>query len=252
MNNNLVSIIMPAYNAEEFIIDSIQSILSQTYKNFELIVIDDCSSDKTVSLVRNYIEQDKRVIFVQHKINQGVAEARNTGLNLAKGDFVAFLDSDDKWVIDKLEKQLAVLLERNDVDVVYSSYYRFNDKEIKNIVEVPHLLNKKELLKGNCIGNLTGIYNFKKFRNIRQKNIGHEDYLFWLEIFNSSDNVKGIGIQEPLAYYRVAKDGQSISGNKLKAAGWTWRIYREHLQLSLISSLFYFSYYMIKAILKRV
>ena len=243
---------MPAYNAEKFISDAIKSVLSQTYKNFELIIIDDCSLDQTVKVVQNYIAQDKRVNLVKKEKNQGVAETRNTGLNHAKGDFVAFLDSDDKWAEDKLEKQLAVLKERNDVDVVYGSYYRFNNDGIKNIVKVPNLLDKKELLKGNPIGNLTAIYNFKKYSQIRQKNIGHEDYLFWLEIFNSSPDVKGIGIQEPIAYYRVAEDGKNLSGNKLKAASWTWTIYRKHLKLNLISSLFYFSYYMIKAILKRV
>ena len=252
MSEKLFSIIMPAYNAEKLIAASIESVIAQTYPNFELIVIDDCSADHTVEIVQNYIARDKRVNLLKKEKNQGVAEARNTGLNHAKGDFVAFLDSDDKWAEDKLEKQLAVLKERNDVDVVYSSYYRFNSSGIGKAVRVPHFLNKKKLLKGNPIGNLTAIYNFQNFPTIRQKKIGHEDYLFWLEIFNSSKNVKGFGIQEPLAYYRVAEDGHSISGNKLKAAGWTWRIYREHLQLSLISSLFYFSYYMIKAILKRV
>ncbi|WP_425880017.1 glycosyltransferase family 2 protein [Acinetobacter sp. TWP2-2-3] len=248
----LVSIIMPAYNAEKLISDSINSVLSQTYKNFELIVIDDCSQDQTSQVVENFILKDKRVKLIKNIKNKGVAETRNTGLDQAKGDYVAFLDSDDKWDNNKLEKQLAVLKERNDVDVVYGSYYRFNNDGIKNIVKVPNLLDKKELLKGNPIGNLTAIYNFKKYSQIRQKNIGHEDYLFWLEIFNSSPDVKGIGIQEPIAYYRVAEDAKNLSGNKLKAASWTWTIYRKHLKLNLISSLFYFSYYMIKAILKRV
>ncbi len=252
MSEKLFSIIMPAYNAEKLIAASIESVIAQTYPNFELIVIDDCSADHTVEIVQNYIARDKRVNLLKKEKNQGVAEARNTGLNHAKGDFVAFLDSDDKWAEDKLEKQLAVLKERNDVDVVYGSYYRFNSEGVKNVVKVPNVLDKKELLKGNPIGNLTAIYNFKKYPEIRQKKIGHEDYLFWLEIFNSNPNVKGIGIQDPIAYYRVAEDGQSISGNKFKAAGWTWRIYREYLQLNIISSLYYFSYYMIKALLKRV
>lgn len=250
--NYLVSIIMPAYNAGNTIYESIQSVLAQTYKHFELIVVNDCSSDNTKGIVENFIRSDSRIKFIDKVVNEGVASARNTGLNYAKGDFVAFLDSDDKWVEDKLEKQLAVLKERNDVDVVYGSYYRFNSDGVKNVVKVPKLLDKKELLKGNPIGNLTAIYNFKKYPEIRQKKIGHEDYLFWLEIFNSSPDVKGIGIQDPIAYYRVAEDGQSISGNKFKAAGWTWRIYRKYLQLNLISSLYYFSYYMIKALLKRV
>lgn len=248
----LVSIIMPAYNAENTISESIQSVLDQTYQHFELIVINDCSLDNTKEIVENFIKLDDRVRFIDNKVNQGVASARNTGLDHALGDFVAFLDSDDKWVENKLEKQLDIFARHTDIDIVYSSYYRFNSSSIGKAVRVSRFLNKKKLLKGNPIGNLTAIYNFQNFPTIRQKKIGHEDYLFWLEIFNSSKNIKGFGIQEPLAYYRVAEDGHSISGNKLKAAGWTWRIYREHLQLSLISSLFYFSYYIIKAILKRV
>ncbi|MBF4520270.1 glycosyltransferase family 2 protein [Acinetobacter towneri] len=248
----LVSVIMPAYNAEELISESIESVLSQTYTNFELIVIDDCSKDQTVKVVERFTLKDSRVKLVKNIKNKGVAETRNAGLDQAKGSIVAFLDSDDKWEENKLEKQLAIFDKNPDIDMVYSAYYRFNNVGIKNIVKAPFFLNKNKLLKGNPIGNLTAIYNFKKHTNIRQKKIGHEDYLFWLEIFSSSDKVKGIGIQEPLAYYRVAEDGQSISGNKFKAAGWTWRIYREYLQLNIISSLYYFSYYMIKALLKRV
>lgn len=252
MNSCLVSVIMPAYNVEKLISDSIESVLSQTYTNFELIVIDDCSKDQTVKVVESLILKDHRIKLVKNIKNKGVAETRNVGLDQAKGNVVAFLDSDDRWVENKLEKQLAIFDKNPDIDIVYSAYYRFNNAGIKNIVKVPHYLYKNKLLKGNPIGNLTAIYNFKKHANIRQKKIGHEDYLFWLEIFNSSDKVKGLGIQEPLAYYRVAEDNQSVSGNKFKAAGWTWNIYRKHLQLNLISSLYYFSYYMIKAILKRV
>lgn len=248
----LVSIIMPAYKAEKTISDSIESVLAQTYQNFELIVIDDCSPDNTRDIVNQFATSDNRVKLISKLNNEGVSAARNTGLDHAVGDYVAFLDSDDKWKEDKLERQLDIFNKNMDIDVVYSSYYRFNNDGIINLVKVPRKLDKKSLLKGNCIGNLTSIYNFKKYPNIRQKKIGHEDYLFWLEMFNSSKDVKGFGIEEPLAYYRVAEDGQSISGNKLKAAGWTWKIYREYLQLNLISSLFYFSYYMIKAILKRV
>lgn len=248
----LVSIIMPAYKAEKTISDSIESVLAQTYQNFELIVIDDCSPDNTRDIVNQFATSDNRVKLISKLNNEGVSAARNTGLDHAVGDYVAFLDSDDKWKEDKLERQLDIFNKNMDIDVIYSSYYRFNNDGIINLVKVPRKLDRNSLLKGNCIGNLTSIYNFKKYPNIRQKKIGHEDYLFWLEMFNSSKDVKGFGIEEPLAYYRVAEDGQSISGNKLKAAGWTWKIYREYLQLNLISSLFYFSYYMIKAILKRV
>lgn len=250
--SSLISIIMPAYNSENTISESIQSVLNQTYKNFELIVVNDCSSDNTKKIVKNFIQLDNRIKFIDKTVNEGVASARNTGLDHALGDFIAFLDSDDKWKENKLEKQLGIFNKYAGIDVIYSSYYRFNSSGISKVVGVPNFLNKKKLLKGNPIGNLTAIYNFKKFPAIRQKKIGHEDYLFWLELFSSSNNVKGFGIQEPLAYYRVAEDGQSVSGNKFKAAGWTWSIYRKHLQLNLISSLYYFSYYIINAILKRV
>lgn len=248
----LVSIIMPAYNAEKLISDSINSVLSQTYKNFELIVIDDCSQDQTSQVVENFILKDKRVKLIKNIKNKGVAETRNTGLDQAKGDYVAFLDSDDKWDNNKLEKQLNILKERNDVDIVYGSYYRFNNKGILNLVQVPSYIKKNNLLKGNCIGNLTGIYNFKKFPNIRQKKVGHEDYLFWLEIFNSNDDVKGVGIQEPIAFYRISENGKNLSGNKFKAINWTWAIYRKHLKLNFFRSLFYFSIYISKALIKRV
>lgn len=247
-----VTIIMPAYNASNTIYESIQSVLGQTYQYFELIVVNDCSSDNTKEIVEELIESDDRIKFIDKIVNEGVASARNTGLDHAQGEFVAFLDSDDKWQETKLEKQINIIKQHPEIDVVYTSYYRFNNSGIGKIVEVPEFINNKKLLKGNPIGNLTALYNFKKFSKIRQKKIGHEDYLFWLELFNSANDVKGVGIQEPLAYYRVAENGASLSGNKLRSALWTWNIYRHHLKLNVISSIFYFAFYVFKAVFKRV
>lgn len=248
----LVSIITPSFNSANYIVATIQSVLAQTYQNWEMIIVDDCSIDNSCDVIEKYMEEDSRIKLLRLSENSGVAAARNTGLDYARGDFVAFLDSDDKWFKTKLEKQINIFNQYPEIDIIYTAYHRFNNHGIIKLINVPESINYKQLLKGNPIGNLTAIYNFKKYPDVRQKKIGHEDYLFWLEIFRSSKEIKGFGIQEPLAYYRVAEDGQSISGNKLKAAGWTWEIYRKHLQLSLIGSLFYFSYYMIKAILKRV
>ena len=250
--SNLISIIMPAYNSENTISESIQSVLNQTYKNFELIVINDSSLDNTKKIIETFIHLDNRIKFIDKIVNEGVASARNIGLDHASGDFVAFLDSDDKWKENKLEKQLYIFTKHTDIDVIYSAYYRFNSSGISKVVKVSNFLNKKKLLKGNPIGNLTAIYNFQKFPTIRQKKIGHEDYLFWLEIFESSKDVKGFGIQEPLAYYRVAENSASLSGNKLKSAKWTWNIYRHHLKLNFIYSIFYFAFYVLKAVFKRV
>lgn len=249
--NYFFSIVMPAYNAASTIEDSIKSVVSQTYGNFELIVIDDFSVDETVQIVERLMLSDQRIKLIKKNKNEGVADARNTGLDYAQGNFIAFLDSDDKWTPNKLDLQVKALIE-TDADVIYSSYYRFNNDGIKNIVKVPEFLDKERLLRGNPIGNLTAIYNFDKYPLIRQKKIGHEDFLFWLEIFYSNSDVKGYGIQEPLAFYRVAENGKSLSGNKFKAARWSWDIYRNHLKFNIIKSLFYFIFYVFRAFIKRV
>lgn len=247
----LVSIIMPAFNSSKTIKDSINSVVSQNYKEWELLVINDCSNDNTVEIVRDYINIDNRIKLIDKKNNEGVALARNSGLDVAKGDYVAFLDSDDKWLPNKLELQLN-LIERNDIDVVFGSYYRFNDSGILNTVLVPNGIKKyHDLIKGNFIGNLTGLYDFRKFNKIRQKKIGAEDYLFWLEIF-ADPQVKSLGVKEPIAYYRVAEKGKSLSGNKFKSAIWTWNIYYNHLKLGLFKSLYYFGFYIYHALMKRV
>lgn len=246
---DLVSIIMPAFNSSKTIRDSINSVISQTYQNWELLVINDCSSDNTAEIVSEYA--DDRIKLIDKKKNEGVALARNSGLDLAGGDYVAFLDSDDRWLPNKLELQLD-LIRNNDIDVVFGSYYRFNDFGTLNIVSVPSGIKKyDDLIKGNFIGNLTGLYNFSKFNKIRQKKIGAEDFLFWLEIF-ADTQVKGLGVKEPIAYYRVAEKGKSLSGNKFKSAIWTWNIYYNHLKLGLFKSLYCFGFYIYHALMKRV
>lgn len=249
MSDLIVSIIMPAFNSSKTIRDSINSVISQTYQNWELLVINDCSSDNTAEIVSEYA--DGRIKLIDKKKNEGVALARNSGLDLAGGDYVAFLDSDDRWLPNKLELQLD-LIKKNDVDVVFGSYYRFNDSGILNMVIVPEgIKTYHDLIKGNFIGNLTGLYNFKKFNKVRQKKIGAEDFLFWLEIF-ADTQVKGLGVKEPIAYYRVAEKGKSLSGNKFKSAIWTWNIYYNHLKLGLFKSLYCFGFYIYHALMKRV
>ncbi|MFW2161466.1 glycosyltransferase family 2 protein [Acinetobacter beijerinckii] len=252
MSSDLVSIIMPAYNASATISDSIESVLSQSYKQFELIVIDDCSLDNTKEIVERYVALDQRIKLISKDKNEGVAYARNNGIDHATGNYVAFLDSDDMWDTVKLEKQINVFLENKEISVVFSSYYRFNTNGINKLVNAPVFVNYKKLLKGNCIGNLTGIYKLDKATLIRQKKIGHEDYLFWLEVLSNCPNAVGIGLQEPLAFYRVVEDGRNLSGNKVRAAFWTWKIYRRYLKIGLGMSIFYFFCYIINATAKRV
>lgn len=250
--SNLISIIMPAYNASNTISESIQSVLDQTYQDFELIVVNDCSSDNTKEIVIHFLESDDRIKFIDKKINEGVAYARNAGLDCAEGEFVAFLDSDDVWCKNKLEKQIKLLIENIGVDITYTEYFRFNGKGLKQKVDIPTgYTDYNTLLKGDFIGNSSALYRFRRFSEVRQKKVGAEDYLFWLEIFNNH-NVKGLGIKEPLMYYRVDENQGSLSGNKFKSASWVWNIYFKYLRLGFFSSLYYFSNYVIRALFKRV
>lgn len=248
----LVSVIMPAYNAEKSIAESIESVLDQTYRNFELLVIDDFSKDQTIQIVEQFMLKDNRIKIIKNSNNKGVAETRNVGLNQAKGDYVAFLDSDDLWCEDKLKKQVELLNEYLNVDVTYTEYFRFiDDKNFNQKVSIPKgYTDYRLLLKGDFIANSSALYRFKKFRDIRQKRIGAEDYLFWLEIFDH-ENVKGLGINEPLMYYRVADKKESLSSNKIKSASWVWIIYYKHLNLGCFYSVYYFINYVIRALYKR-
>lgn len=251
MTDFLVSIITPSFNSSDFIQNTINSVLNQTYSHWELIIIDDCSTDNSGEEIKAYIDQDSRIKLIKLEQNFGVANARNVGIENSSGNYIAFLDSDDYWHPEKLEKQLKYF-EQYDVDVVFSEYYRFNSSGIIGKVSISKQeINFNDLLKGNCIGNLTGIYNFKKHFEIRQRKVGAEDYLFWLDIF-SKQNVKGIGIPEPLAYYRVADKTKSLSSNKFRSAKWTWDIYSKRLNLPFSKSIYYFTIYLFKAFRNRI
>ncbi|MDE9453837.1 glycosyltransferase [Xenorhabdus bovienii] len=236
---------MPAYNAQKTIDKSINSIINQTYPNFLLYIIDDNSSDKTYDIIRKY--NDNRIIYIKNNINLGVAESRNKALSLCKSKYITFLDSDDYWHSQKLEKQVNLL--ENGWDVVCSNYNTFDsdDDKIISYRRSPQIITYEMMLKSNFIGNLTGAYNAEKLGKQFQKKIGHEDYLMWLKILNKTKSA--YCIQEPLGYYRISKN--SISSNKFKAILWQWLIYRKELHLSLFSSIYNFSFYIITALYKR-
>lgn len=242
------SIIMPAYNAEKTIAISIGSVIKQTCKSWTLYVIDDASFDKTRDVVEAIANEDPRVIYCKMERNSGVAATRNIGIDKADGEFISFLDSDDIWHEEKLSEQLIYL--NKGCDVVCSDYFIFSEKTINVIGQS----DKKEyftyfdMLRSNNIGNLTGTYNRGKLGAFNQKNIGHEDYVMWLEIMSVASNA--YCIKKPLAFYRFSSS--SLSGNKIKAAMWQWNIYRKTLGLSFLSSLNYWIQYASSAIISRI
>ena len=235
----LVSIIMPLYNCETYVLASIESVSSQTYKNWELIIVDDCSTDNSFSVSEEYIQDEPRIKLYQMNKNSGVATVRNHAIDLAQGDFIAFLDSDDIWLPSKLEKQIT-FMETENILLSYTSYYTMNEKsETMGMYHAEKRVTYYDMLKTSSIGTLTTVYNAKKLGKYYFKDIGHEDYAMKLQILRDI-NYAG-GLDEPLAKYRMTNNG--LSGNKFKTALWQWKIYRESEQLSLLKSLYYFVHY---------
>ncbi|MBQ0440422.1 glycosyltransferase family 2 protein [Providencia rettgeri] len=234
---------MPAYNAELTISNSIESVLNQTFIDFKLYIVNDCSTDDTLKIISKF--DDKRIIILNNEKNEGVAFSRNKAISKAKGKYIAFLDSDDLWLPNKLMAQLDKL--ENGYDIVCSNYIPFRGDFIEKIRMSPEIITKNDMMKSNLIGNLTGVYNCNTIGKVYQKPIGHEDYIMWLEIINKANTA--YCIQEPLAKYRLSSN--SLSGNKLKAMQWQWVIYRNELKMPLLKAIYYFSHYILNALKKR-
>lgn len=236
----LVSIITPLYNSQEYIEETIQSILNQNYSNWELIVVDDCSRDESLAIVGEFANKDSRIKIIKLEENSGAAIARNTGIENAKGRYIAFLDSDDLWVPEKLEKQIE-FMKGKDISFSFTGYIKIDeDGTEKGQVTIPDVVTYKELLKSNVIGCLTAIYDVEKLGKIYMPNIRkRQDHALWLKILKGHTNA--YGLNEPLAKYRI-REG-SISRNKIKAASYQWKLYREVERLSIGKSLYYFINY---------
>ena len=244
----LVSIIMPNYNSASFIEKSIVSALSQTYKNWELILVDDYSSDDSLKIIESLIADDKRIKLIQLTQNSGPAIARSRAIEEAKGRYIAFLDSDDLWHTDKLSKQI-LFMQEHDIALSYTGYYRIEEKggEIIDQIHVPQKVNYNELLKQNIIGCLTAIYDTQKLGKVYMPDIRkRQDFGLWLKILKQVPYA--YGLDEPLAYYRVRTS--SVSSNKILASKYNWKLYREVEKLPLYKAIYYFGWYTYKSILK--
>lgn len=235
----LVSVAMPLYNCENFVLDSVQSVLSQTYVNWELIIIDDKSTDHSYSIVKELADNEPRIQLHQLKSNKGAAEARNYAIELAQGKYIAFLDSDDLWLPEKLEKQIG-LMEKENILLSHSSYCTIDEQgRTTGIFNAKEIVTYDDMLKTSFIGTLTTVYNAKELGKYYFEKIGHEDYVMKLQMLKKVKFAEGI--IEPLAKYRLVSN--SLSRNKLKAASWQWRIYRKVENISMMKSLYYLIHY---------
>lgn len=243
-----VSVIMPAYNAESTLGVSMASVLEQDYRDLELVVIDDSSSDATWSLVEAAAASDSRVVPIQLSRNSGVAAARNAGLDAATGTHIAFLDSDDCWLPGKLTTQLADL-RRTGALISYAAYRRVDERgRVLSVVRPPAQVNHRDMLKSNHIGNLTSLYH-RSIDGTRFRRVGHEDYVFWLEMVRRAGTAQRVPTNEPLAEYLVR--ASSLSADKRAAARWQWSILRNIVGLDPVRSTWYFAHYAANAVLKR-
>jgi len=241
---------MPVYNAAATLEHSMRSVLGQTHGQVELLAVDDGSRDGSWDLMAGIAAQDRRVVPIRQPRNGGVAAARNTGIEAATGTHIAFLDSDDSWHPRKLDVQLAQL-HRTGAGIVYSAYQRVSEQgQPLSMVRPPASVRYTDMLKSNWIGNLTGMYD-RQLGDARFRRIGHEDYAFWLEMVRKAGHAVRADHDhdEPLAYYLV-RDG-SLSSDKIKAARWQWRIYREVAGLGRLAASWYFLNYARNALLKR-
>ena len=250
MNKDKVSIIMPLYNTEKYVEQAIFSVISQTYEVWELIVVDDCSKDSSYSIVESIMKKDDRIrLYQTDKPSGSPTLPRNIAIKHAQGRYIAFLDSDDVWLPNKLEEQLP-LFETTDTKVVFSYYNKMSsDGHIKkNTIKSPKKVNYKTLLKGNVIGNLTGIYDTAKTGKHYFEHLGHEDYVYWLHILR--DGGYAVNTQKVHAYYRLTPN--SISRNKLKVIMWDWHTYRKVEKLNFFYAIYCFINYAIKGVLKSI
>lgn len=244
----LVSVIMPAYNAEKYIEKAIMSVVNQTYTNWELIVIDDGSKDSTSEIVEKLAKKDKRITFYANERNMGVARTRNRGFDLAKGEYVALLDSDDIWLEEKLEKQIGVA-QKTGVDIIYCSYGMIdeNDVKIHDDFIVPDKTDFEKMLVKSVISCSTALLSDKIFKKYKfRQEYYHEDYALWMELL--MDEFQAEGCTEVLAQYRQIKG--SRASNKLKSAKNRWIIYREYLDLPFVKSVVSLVNYMLAGIKK--
>lgn len=231
----LVSIIMPAYNSEKYIEESVQSVINQSYQNWELLIIDDYSTDETFSIAQSLANQDKRIKLYQLRKNSGAAIARNKGIKKANGSYLAFLDSDDLWKKNKLENQIRFM---EDNEYTFScTAYEFIDAENRKTGKVVTPLTESDyngVLKYSP-GNSTVVYDVDKLGkffvpDIKRRN----DFVMWLQVIKKAKKI--YGISEALTQYRV--HAESLSVNKKKLVKYQWRVYREIENLSFIYSLY--------------
>ena len=249
----MVSIIVPVYRAADYIAETIEMVRRQTYKNWELILVDDCSPDNSADIIQGIqlSHETEHIRLIRKESNGGAAEARNTGIDAAKGRYIAFLDADDIWFPKKLEKELAFMKEKQAAFVFTA--YEFGDENAKGtgkIVSVPGKLTYRKALSRTVIFTTTVVFDMTRLtkEQIHMPNVESEDTATWWKILKAG--YEAYGLNEVLAIYR--RPAKSLSSNKITAIRRIWRLYRKEEKLTIPVSAFCFCMWAIRATLRRI
>ena len=228
----LISIITPNYNCARFIAQTIESVLAQTYTNWEMLIVDDCSTDGSYEIAREYAEKDSRIKVFRNEKNSGAAVSRNIALDNASGEYIAFLDSDDLWLPEKLQTQLN-FMKNSSADFSYTRYRLIDDEGNfwGKVARIPNVLSYSRLKYHDFIGCLTVMYRAEPFKKIRSFDVkNNNDYGLFLQVVRKSQKV--FGLQKVLADYRIRKGG--ISRNKIKKIPQYFRLMHGFLHIPYI------------------
>lgn len=252
----LVSIITPSYNCSDTISATAESILSQTYTNWEWLISDDCSDVKTLDTLTKIASQDKRIQVFESNINGGAAIARNNSIENAKGDYIAFLDSDDLWLPNKIESQLSFMQggsNKEQIDFSFTAYQVIDEtgqttRQFVDINQTGYFVYRDMLCKQATLGCSTVMLRRNAFEDISMPLLRTgQDYGLWLKLLKTG--AKAYVLAQPLTQYRIMPN--SISRNKVKKAKRQWQIYRQIEKLSLLQSVYCFCFYAWRAVFRR-
>jgi len=238
--SGMVSVITPLHNCALFLSDTIESVLAQTLQGLEMIIVDDCSSDNSLEIAHSFARQDSRIRVTRLENNSGPAVARNTAIKMAGGQYIAFLDSDDLWRPEKLEKQIA-FMRTNGYAFSYTHYEKISEsgQHLDQYVTPPERLSYSDLLKSNQIGCLTAVYDASILGKVYMPLIRkRQDYGLWLRILKTKSFA--YGLPESLAFYRVRS--KSVSSNKVEMLKYNWMLFRDVERLSVYRSSYYLAW----------
>lgn len=250
-NIGLVSIIMPCYNSGTYIHQAINSVRGQTYRDWELLVVDDGSTDNSADIIKGMEQTDGRIKYLKTNAPSGSPIVpRNIGVKNTLGRYIAFLDSDDAWLPNKQERQMKMFEQYEDMAICFSNYEKMTEQGERNnrIIKAPSISTYKQLLLSNVIGCLTAVYDTGKVGKVFFQNHSHEDYILWLDILKRGYVARNTNTVEAL--YRVREN--SVSSNKLKTLSWQWDIYRNVEKIGLFRSSYYFLNYAYRAFKKAL